>query len=242
MSTKATATKSKSKPQSESTPSVPVSVPVVETAPVDTTVKAPRKSSKKVASEPVSSVVVTPPPQVLESSSSSDVNVVVSEAPNDAYSQLSSLYAELFSELSLVASTVSSLKAKLKQAEKAQGKLNKDALKHSRRKASRSGTGVARAPSGFRKPAKISNELATFLNKPFGSEMARTEVTKEINAYIRANNLQDAKNGRVIIPDRKLTDLLKVDGTKELTYFNLQKFMKIHFEKMKKPVVASTTE
>ena len=55
-----------------------------------------------------------------------------------------------------------------------------------------------RSPSGFVKPALISDELASFLEKPSGSQMARTEVTREINAYIRANSLQDKSNGRKI--------------------------------------------
>ena len=226
--------KPKTTAQSEQTPVVetPVSVsaPVVET-------KAPKKA-KKSAVETSVPVAVTQAPVVV---SSTETNVVVDAPVTDAYAQLNALYADIYTDFGLVVSTLSSLKGKLKQVEKVQVKLNKDAQKHSRRKASRSGSGVARAPSGFRKPAKISNELATFLNKPFGSEMARTDVTKEINAYIRANNLQDAKNGRVIIPDRKLNDLLKVGSAKELTYFNLQRFMKPHFETAKKPVAVESS-
>jgi len=88
-----------------------------------------------------------------------------------------------------------------------------------------------RKPSGFVKPALISNELANFLNQPHGIELARTEVTKIINAYIRANNLQDPTNGRKIVPDKKLTELLNVKKEDELTYFNLQRYMSPHFAK-----------
>ena len=59
--------------------------------------------------------------------------------------------------------------------------------------------------------------------------MARTEVTREINTYIRAHSLQDKDNGRKIIPDTKLKGLLKIKKGEELTYFNLQKYMKVHF-------------
>jgi len=90
---------------------------------------------------------------------------------------------------------------------------------------------VNRKPSGFVKPALISDELAAFLGKTVGSEMARTEVSKEINAYIQAHQLQDKKNGRIIHPDAKLTQLLKVEKNDELTYFNLQRYMKHHFTK-----------
>jgi upstream activation factor subunit UAF30 len=91
-----------------------------------------------------------------------------------------------------------------------------------------------RAPSGFVKPAPISDELANFLGKPTGSEMARTDVTKEINKYIRANNLQDKENGRQINPDKSLQELLKIDKDIVLTYFNLQRYMGPHFPKQVK--------
>jgi chromatin remodeling complex protein RSC6 len=88
-----------------------------------------------------------------------------------------------------------------------------------------------RAPSGFVKPTKISLELAKFLGKPKGTEMARTEVTREINGYIRANKLQDPQNGRRILADTKLKKLLKLTDKDELTYFNLQRYMSPHFAK-----------
>ena len=70
--------------------------------------------------------------------------------------------------------------------------------------------------------------------------MARTAVTRDINVYIRSNNLQDAANGRKINPDAKLTALLKLQSTDELTYFNLQRYMSCHFSKnVKVDVVAS---
>ena len=91
-----------------------------------------------------------------------------------------------------------------------------------------------RAPSGFVKPTKISLELAGFLGKPKGTEMARTEVTREINSYIRAHKLQDPKNGRRILADAKLRKLLKLKKDDELTYFNLQRYMSPHFAKASK--------
>ena len=71
--------------------------------------------------------------------------------------------------------------------------------------------------------------------------MARTAVSKEINQYIRANNLQDKDNGRKINPDAKLTQLLKLTSADELTYFNLQRFMKNHFMKKDASVVSAAT-
>lgn len=88
-----------------------------------------------------------------------------------------------------------------------------------------------RRPSDFVRPQKISNELAKFLGKPLGTEMPRTDVSRDINRYIRTNRLQDAQNGRKINPDAKLHALLRIGQNEELTYFNLQKYMKHHFIK-----------
>ena len=85
----------------------------------------------------------------------------------------------------------------------------------------------------------ISEELADFLGKVHGTEMARTSVSKEINQYIRTNNLQDKDNGRQINADVKLSTLLKLNSDDVLTYFNLQKFMKHHFVKVVVPPVTA---
>ena len=110
----------------------------------------------------------------------------------------------------------------------------KAALKSSHKRKNKNSN---RAPSGFVKPTLISDQLADFLSKPHGSLIARTEVTREINAYIRANKLQDTANGRKINPDAKLKKLLSVKTEDELTYFNLQRFMSQHFKKAVPAVV-----
>jgi SWIB/MDM2 domain len=88
-----------------------------------------------------------------------------------------------------------------------------------------------RKPTGFIKPTLISDELAMFLGEPLGTEMSRVDVSKKINKYIEKNGLQDRMNGRNINPDEKLRNLLRLKEEDELTYFNLQKYMKPHFIK-----------
>jgi chromatin remodeling complex protein RSC6 len=90
---------------------------------------------------------------------------------------------------------------------------------------------IIRRPSGFTTPMRISNELAKFLGKPAGTEMARTDVSRHINTYIRTNNLHDPQNGRIINADTKLQKLLRLGKNDELTYFNLQKYMRPHFHR-----------
>jgi len=143
---------------------------------------------------------------------------------------------EFSAKLQQINSIFSSLKGDFKTLEKAVSREMKAAQKLSSKRAKRAGN---RQPSGFVKPTRISDELATFLGKTIGTEMARTEVSKEINAYIRANSLQRKDNGRFIVPDQKLTKLLKLTANDELSYFNLQRFMKPHF--IKNEVSASAT-
>jgi upstream activation factor subunit UAF30 len=140
---------------------------------------------------------------------------------------LSSLFGEFGSKLQTLSSGLSSLRSDFRTLERNVARELRAAQKVSKRKR-KSGN---RAPSGFVKPTLISKELAEFLGKPAGSEWARTEVTREINAYIRLHNLQDKENGRKINPDTKLKSLLQLKKGEELTYFNLQRYMSPHFAK-----------
>ena len=61
--------------------------------------------------------------------------------------------------------------------------------------------------------------------------MARTDVTREVNNYIKAHNLQNPENKKEIKPDPTLCNLLSIKKDDNLTYFSLQKFLKNHFPK-----------
>jgi chromatin remodeling complex protein RSC6 len=137
---------------------------------------------------------------------------------------------DFLAKLQQASSLISALKTDFRVLEK---KWSRD-LKNAQKKGGRrraSGQTTNRSPSGFVKPTRISDELASFLGKEIGTEMARTAVTRDINAYIRANSLQDTDNGRKINPDTKLATLLKLTSADELTYFNLQRYMSPHFHK-----------
>ena len=156
-------------------------------------------------------------------------NVVV--MAEQATPSITENFSEFINKFQRMLTEFSALKNELRVLEKKTVKELRVVQKLNNKRKKKSGT---RAPSGFVKPTKISDELATFLGKPFGSEMARTEVTREINSYIRLHNLQDKENGRKINPDAQLAKLLKIQNGEELTYFNLQRYMSPHFAKMNK--------
>ena len=86
-----------------------------------------------------------------------------------------------------------------------------------------------RKPSGFAKPSDVSNELCKFMGRNTGTQITRTEVTQYLIQYIKENQLQFSENKKIILPDEKLKNLVGVDGTTEVTYFNLQGLMNKHF-------------
>ena len=184
---------------------------------------------KSVASESSSLLSAAVPTNVVTSSSSdAPASVAVASSSSDSSSALLSLYSDYSSKLQAAHATWNTLRSEFRLLERQTVRELKNAQKACQKKKRKTGN---RAPSGFVKPTLISNELAGFLGKPEGSEMARTEVTREINKYIRTNNLQDKENGRKINPDKKLTSLLKLKKGDELTYFNLQRYMSPHFAK-----------
>tara|TARA_B110000444_G_scaffold213728_1_gene210672 strand:+ start:403 stop:978 length:576 start_codon:yes stop_codon:yes gene_type:complete len=87
-----------------------------------------------------------------------------------------------------------------------------------------------RKASGFAVPSPISAQLCKFMNKPTGTSMARTEVTKHIIQYISDHKLQNPNNKKVIKPDKALKSLLDIKKDSEaVTYFNIQRYMNKHF-------------
>jgi upstream activation factor subunit UAF30 len=160
----------------------------------------------------------------------------VSQVDTDTEAPLAEQSIEFLTKLQQLSVMISTLKSEYRALEKKWTREVKTAQKVSSKRKRKAGN---RAPSGFVKPTRISDELASFLGKEKGTEMARTEVTREINTYIRSHKLQDTTNGRKINPDTKLAALLKLKKTDELTYFNLQRYMSPHFAKASKEATAT---
>ena len=176
---------SKAKNTKTATPAV-VAEPVV--VKVEATPSVEKKVAKKASSKKVAETPVVVAPVVLEEVVAAPVEATTTPTESSLVEQST----DFFAKLQQLSSVISSLKAEYRSLEKKWVKELKNSAKNSNKKRKRAAN---RAPSGFVKPTQISDELATFLEKPTGIEMARTEVTRDINSYIRTHNLQDKTNG-----------------------------------------------
>ncbi len=219
------ARQSKSVTAASAAPVTPVAAAPAAAAPV----AEPKQRKTKAAS------IVAPVP-VVETPASTPAPVVETPAAVEETVTLSTKLASYSAKIQEVCPLAASLKAEYKLLEKSIQKELKAAAKSGGRKRKE---GVVRKASGFFTPSGISEDMLKFLGKEPGTIMSRNEVGKEINAYINAHNLKDPANGRQINADAKLAKLLKLAKGDVLTYFNLQRYLKIHFFKVAPPAAAT---
>lgn len=230
--------------------SAPATASVSAPAPIDVTPAAVDASAQKAApaKAPRAKKAAAPkeavaaPAETVAAPASPDAAAALTNdftpAAADIGASISVKMTDFSAKLQLLVGILSTLKNDYKSLEKVVTRELKNAKKASSKKRR---INANRKPSGFIKPTRISDELAEFLGKTIGTEMARTEVSKEINSYIHSNGLQDKSNGRKINPDLRLTKLLKLSKEDELTYFNLQRYMKHHFIKADVAAVQAST-
>lgn len=183
---------------------------------------APKKKSSKKSAK---SAPKTQPKVVAEPAPTPVATVV--ETPANTVENYASEFTHLLGQLK-------SLQTTLKELTVYTGKLEKRVARDQRAlqkrvNGKRRRTNPNASPSGFSKPGPVSAELSKFLKLGKDELIARTEVTKRINAYCKEHGLQGKEDKRVLKPDKTLTKLLRIGKGDELTFFNLQKYMKVHF-------------
>jgi chromatin remodeling complex protein RSC6 len=210
----------KSAPSSSSSAVAPAASTAAPAAKAAKAPATPKPAKAAAASSSAEATPVAAPAPVVDGAEAAPVAEVDGSVST-------ALYGSVLTKLQSAQAVLASIRAEVNELKRQHARELRAANKANKRRK----TNANRAPSGFVKPTLISNELAAFLGKPEGSVLARTEVTREVNAYIRAQKLQDKDNGRKINPDAKLLKLLKLKKGEELTYFNLQKYMAAHFAK-----------
>jgi upstream activation factor subunit UAF30 len=85
--------------------------------------------------------------------------------------------------------------------------------------------------NGFNRVQEITPELRDFLGLAEGEKISRSDVTKRVTAYISENGLKHPDNGRMIILDNKLMELLKPPEGVQVTFLNIQTYLNPHYIK-----------
>tara|TARA_B100001094_G_C18188400_1_gene805437 strand:- start:3946 stop:4536 length:591 start_codon:yes stop_codon:yes gene_type:complete len=183
-----------------------------KSAPKTTKTKAPKKGSSKKVVEPVVETPVVETP-VEPTEQEENYNGEFTEIQEDLKSALALIKA--------LGSKVSSLEKRVARDRKIMNKKMKGRVKRV--------VDPNKPPSGFAKPGPVSDELRSFLKLGKDELIARTEVTKKITQYCKEHNLQKEEDKRTIHVDAPLRKLLRLSKGDELTFFNLQKYMKIHY-------------
>jgi chromatin remodeling complex protein RSC6 len=190
-----------------------------------TTTKKRAKVAPVVEPEVVEKVVEPVVEKVVEPVVEQDVSPV-EQASSSLEDTVGTQLSGLLDTVSVLMSQLKTVQGDIKTLQKNYTKLLKehDKTKNKSKRANRK-------PSGFAKPSALTPEMTGFLGLDKDVEMPRNEVTKLINKYIVDNDLRDQSDKRKILPDKKLGKLLGWDGKEQVSYFNLQKYIKQHFVK-----------
>jgi len=198
-----------------------------------TTAKTSAKKVKKVVETkaPVAAPIPEPVQTVAAAAAASDTTIVDPVVTDEV--SFGEDFTILLTQLKTVQTMLRDLTAHAAKLERRVAKESKLLQKKANGKAKRK-QDPNRAPSGFSKPGPVSKELMTFLqaqNTTMTGDnlIARTDVTKAISDYCRNNGLQEEKDKRKLNADKTLIKLLRLKKGEELTFFNLQKYMKVHF-------------
>jgi chromatin remodeling complex protein RSC6 len=91
-----------------------------------------------------------------------------------------------------------------------------------------------RANNAFLVQRPLTEELCHFMGLKAGETRSQTQVTKFISEYVKTHSCFDPSFKRRILPNAALAKLLRVSDKDEVTYLNLQSFLKAHFIKTPK--------
>ena len=88
--------------------------------------------------------------------------------------------------------------------------------------------------SGFMKPVRVSDDLASFIGVNTDEPITRVLITKKICQHIKDKDLQNPEDRREILPDLALRKLFNItdNDTEPLTYYGIQKRIQRHIFKL----------
>ena len=218
------------------------------TVKTNTKMPADKKTTKKTAEAPVAQApapVATPAkkakapkavaaPAVVVPTVETPAVVVAPQSSDALLAKLTETLKSLSSEFTVkVREAVKATQEAAKQAKREQ----KDSKKKKRKAVEdmtpeeKKAYEARRANNAFLVQRPLTDELCAFMGIKAGEKRSQTEVTKFISEYVKSHGCFDPSFKRRIIPNAALAKLLRVDDKTEVTYLNLQKFLKVHFKK-----------
>jgi chromatin remodeling complex protein RSC6 len=209
--------------KTKSTPAPQTATPAPETTP------APTKGGRKTAAKAEVQVPVTATPVTTETAAPAEVrssDVILASLQET----LKALGSEVTTRIrEAVKDAVEATKAIKREARdsKKRRRVDPATMTPEERKAWE----ARRANNAFLKMRPISDELCSFMGLPAKSQRSQTDVTKFVSNYVKSHNCFDPNFKRRILPDAKLAKLLRAKDGQEVTYLNLQSFLKVHFLK-----------
>jgi len=218
-------TKTNKMPAKKDTKNAPVSA---ETPVVAKAAPKPRKAAAKAeVTVPVVEVVAPVTEAVVVEVGAERTTAVILATLQES---LRALGTETTTRVrALVAEAVEATKALKRDARNSKRRHKKDPATMTPEE--RSAWEARRANNAFLKLRPISDELASFMGLSPKSQRSQTDVTKFIATYVKTHSCFDPSFKRRILPDAKLGKLLRVKDGQEVTYLNLQSFLKVHFLK-----------
>jgi len=165
-----------------------------------------------------------------------EIDAVKIETPVE---HLKTILQTLTDQSSVIKSLMNTVRQVIKDSDRQSKELEKLRNKRSRVKTERSANSL---PSGITKPVAITDELAKFLGVAVGTLVPRNEVTKGVSGFVKEHGLSDPANKqKFILDDRAPAKQLRVllgNPTEDVTYFNLQRYLKHHY--VQSPVAEGT--
>ena len=219
------------------TVAAPVATPVIASTP------APKTKDSKVAKEPkakTAKAVVPSKTEVIVPTVAEPTVVPVATSSESSDVQLAAL-AEKLKALSTELSTkVRDAVKAVQEAAKTAKREARDSKKKKRKDPAtmtpeeKAAWEARRANNAFLVQRPLTDELCHFMGLKSGDTRSQTQVTKFISEYVKTHSCFDPSFKRRILPNAALAKLLRVGDKDEVTYLNLQSFLKVHFIKTPK--------
>ena len=200
--------------------------PVVAETPVVVASKKSKVTSKAEATVPV----VVPAPTPVAAAPEVVVPRSAAVVLSDLQDQLKALGSEVTTRVrALVSESLEAAKSLKRDVRDSKKRRRKDPADMTPEE--KAAWESRRANNAFLKLRPLTDELCSFMGLSPKSQRSQTDVTKFVATYVKEHKCFDPSFKRRIIPDSKLGKLLRVKDGQEVTYLNLQSFLKVHFVK-----------